>query len=55
MAMDIREAHYGYTDEQRIDGMNLVQQASDAQMAACLVPAEHADGAVLIAGAGYVR
>ena len=35
--------------------MILVPRARDAQMAASLVTAGHADGAVLIAGTGHVR
>jgi uncharacterized iron-regulated protein len=55
MATDIREAHCGYAAEERIDAMILVQRARDAQMAASLVTAGGADGAVLIAGAGHAR
>lgn len=55
MATDIREAHCGYASGERLDTMILVQRARDAQMAASLVAAGKADGAVLIAGAGHVR
>jgi uncharacterized iron-regulated protein len=55
MAADIREGHCGYAPEERLEAMILVQRARDAQMAASLVAAGQADGAVLIAGAGHVR
>jgi uncharacterized iron-regulated protein len=55
MATDMREGHCGYATEERLGAMIRVQRARDAQMAASLVAAGQADGAVLIAGAGHVR
>jgi uncharacterized iron-regulated protein len=52
---EIRRAHCGHLDAGQAARMTLAQRARDAHLAARLVEAATADGAVLIAGAGHVR
>jgi uncharacterized iron-regulated protein len=56
LVAELKASHCGYGSDSMFSRMVVVQWARDAQLAASLVDAaQHADGAVLIAGSGHAR